>query len=108
MPLPLLRSGTVPMYAYHSGSANVHLYGYFLVEQRQSVPLYPSGIVPMYAYHSGTVSKYTSMAIFLLHCANTYLYFPVALCQYLFIHLFSSGTVPMHALNVCILIVLKV
>src|SRR6218665_3362274 len=97
--VPLLRSGTVPMYAYHSGTMPMYTYTsiflwnsakaclYTLVALCQSVSLYPSG----------TVSKYTSMVIFLLHCANTYLYdyFPVALLQYLLIH-------------VCILIVLKV
>src|SRR6218665_3671319 len=90
-------SGTVPKYTSIPQWHCAKVYLYTLVALCQSIPLYPSGTVPMYAYLSGIVPKYTSMAIFLLRFANTYLYdyFPVALWQYLLIH-------------VCILIVLKV
>src|SRR6218665_1581732 len=74
-----------PISWWHCANARL----YIIVALCQSIPLYPSGTVPNYA----------SMAIFLLHCANTclYMYFLVALCQYLPLWLFSCCTVPIPA-----------
>src|SRR6218665_2018871 len=53
---------------------------------------------------------YIYTSIFLWHCANVhvYVYFLVAQRQCLPLRVFSRGTASLHALNVCILIVLKV
>src|SRR6218665_3377115 len=92
---PLYPSGPVPKHVSISQWHYVKVYIYFLVALCQCIHILVALCQCIRLFSSGTMPMYTS--IFLLHCANTnlYDYFPVALWQYLLIH-------------VCILIVLRV